>query len=91
MYKLIIHKNADKALDKISKGDKTGFLNIIAFLDELKQVTQPNLLKNAKKMRAYDDERYRWKVGNYRLIGLIKDKELIIEIIKISTREKAYK
>lgn len=60
------------------------------FLDRLKDEKQPQLLKNVRKMKGYD-ERYRWRVGNYRVIGLIKDKELIIEIIKIATRQRAYK
>lgn len=90
MYKIIIQRSADKELDKIQKGNKSAFLNIIAFLDELKRTKQPKLLKNATKMQGYD-ERYRWRVGNYRIIGLIKDKQLIIEIIKISSREGAYK
>ena len=90
-YKVILQKSADKELGKISKGDKAGYLGVIAFLDRLKDEKQPQLLKNARKMQAYNDNRYRWRVGNYRVIGLIRDKELIIEIIKISTREGAYK
>ncbi len=89
-YKVILQKSADKELEKISKGDKDSYLSIIAFLNKLKDEKQPQLLKNVRKMKGYD-ERYRWRAGNYRVIGLIRDKELIIEIIKIATRQRAYK
>lgn len=60
-------------------------------MDNLALAKNPKNLPNATKMQGYDDERYRWRVGHYRVIGLIKDKELIIQIIKISSRESVYK
>ncbi len=87
---VVLTNSAIKELEKIAKANAKFALMIRRFLGELANVKQPKSLPNGEKMKGYDD-RYRWRVGNYRVIGLIKDKELIIEIIKISTREGAYK
>lgn len=88
--KVILNKQATKELEKIAKGSINSSFLIRQFLIKLEESKRPKNLPNAKKMQAYDDERYRWRVGNYRIIGLIRDKELIIEVIKISTRQSAY-
>ena len=89
--KIIISNSAHKSLIKINKADSKSADKIQFFLDNLAQTKQPKSLPNGEKMKGYDDDRYRWRVENYRVIGIVKDKELIIEIIKISTREGAYK
>lgn len=87
--KVIISNAAIKALNKIIKGDIHSALMIKKFLARLEESKQPKNLPNAKKMQGFD-ELYRWRIGNYRIIGLVKDKELIIQIIKISARQGAY-
>ena len=87
---VVLTNSAIKELEKIAKANAKFASMIRRFLGELAKAKRPKSLPNGEKMKGYDD-RYRWRVGNYRVIGLIKDKELIIEIIKISTREGAYK
>ena len=89
--KVIVKYSVEKQLAKINKADYKSAQKIKIFLRALAQTKQPKSLPNGEKMKGYDDDRYRWRVGNYRVIGIVKDKELIIEIIKISTREGAYK
>lgn len=73
-----IHKSAPKQADKISK-----------IIDRLAVIDNP-FLWNCKKMRGFDN-RYRWRAGDYRIIGEIYGSFLIIKIIKIAHRQKAYK
>ena len=87
---VVLTNSAVKELEKIAKANAKFASAIRRFLVELAQTKQPKSLPNGEKMKGYDD-RYRWRVGNYRVIGLIRNKKLIIEIIKISTREGAYK
>lgn len=90
MYKIVIKRSADKQLDKISKGDLRAALKIRTFLKELEKVENPFATNNAEKMQGYDN-RWRWRVGiHYRIIGLKQDEILTIEIIEISSQEKAY-
>lgn len=87
MYKIVIKRSADKQLDKISI---RAALKIHTFLKELEKVENPFATNNAEKMQGYDD-RWRWRVGiHYRIIGLKQDEILTIEIIEVSSREKAY-
>lgn len=86
---VLLSKSAAKELDKITKGDINSSFLIKRFLIRLEESNQPKNLPNAKKLQGFD-ERYRWRVGDYRIVGLVKDKELIIQIIKIATRQSAY-
>lgn len=88
---IVLAKVAVRELEKISKGNAKQALMIRQFLGELALAKNPKNLPNGEKMQGYDDNRYRWRVGSYRVIGLVKDKELLIQIIKISSREGAYK
>ena len=91
MYKIEITQRANKELDKIKKGNEKIALKIEIFLSEvLSNETNPRELSNATKLKGYDNK-YRWRIGDYRIIGIIKDDILTIEIIKISTRQGAYK
>ena len=47
------------------------------------------MLPNCKKLQGYE-KHYRWKVKDYRIIGIVENDILTIEIIKITTRENAY-
>lgn len=42
------------------------------------------------KLQGYESL-WRWRVGNYRIIGEVRTSELIIKIIEINTRENVYK
>ncbi|MGX2972021.1 type II toxin-antitoxin system RelE family toxin [Helicobacter sp. T3_23-1059] len=85
-----LSNQADKFLDKQYKGDPNGIHLVRLFINEkLPQATNSTALPNCKKMQGTKDL-WRWRVSNYRIIGRVKNAELIIEIIKISTREGAY-
>lgn len=86
---VILTNSADKFLDKQCNGDPKGIYKVRTFLAKLDSETNPTALPNCKKMQGAKDL-WRWRVGHYRIIGFVKNTELIIEIIKISTREDAY-
>lgn len=90
MYKIELSKKADKDLCNLDIKDNQAFLRIIQFLEKLKIAENPFALKNAKKMEGFSNK-WRWRVGNYRIIGLKQDEILTIEIIQISPRKDAYK
>ena len=87
-----IRNSAIKTLEKIENKDKIAFYEISSFLDDLSQVKNPFTLPNAKKLNAYKD-RWRWRIDNYRIIGIKSknEKSLIITIIEINKRSKVYK
>lgn len=66
---------------------------LISLGGKLSKVDNPCLLKNAKHLIGYTDNRYRWRLGQYRIIGIVKNNEFkIIEIVKIDKKDdKTYK
>lgn len=88
--KIIINKKADKELLKIFQGNKNYGFKIQAFINEvLSNSENPIALPNAKKLQGLKNH-YRWRVGDYRIIGVVENKILTIEIIKIAHRQEAY-
>lgn len=85
----------EKYLTKQYKGDKKGVMLIRLFIDELEKAADPTTLKNAEKMQGADwkdyGNFYRWKVGDYRILGDVKSDVLEIHLIKIGQRENFYK
>lgn len=78
-------------MSKLEKSNPKIFEKILLFLyKKLPNSNNPSNLPNSKKLQGFSDNRYRWRIGEYRIIGIIKNEEFtIIEIIKIA--QEAYK
>ncbi len=89
-----IRNSAIKTLEKIENKDKIAFYEISSFLDDLSQVKNPFTLPNVKKLSGYKD-RWRWRIDNYRIIGIKskneQNQDVVIIIIEIDKRSKVYK
>jgi len=79
MYKITFSKQADKALRKMHRNLA---LKIAKKIKEL--ANHPEKMSNIKKLT--DHPGYRMRVGNWRVVYLIDDREKNIHIIKIKTR-----
>ena len=87
MWIILLKKQVIKNLQNIkkSKFDKETILKINAF--KLKNTGNPTTLPNAKKLKGYEDKRYRWRIGDYRIIGIVENGEIkLIKIIKIAPK-----
>ena len=81
-----LRKSAQKNY-KIFYGNPNSALKIEVFLTKLQSIPNPTALPNAKKLQGFSN-RYRWRIGDYRIIGIIENGEFkIIEIIKIAKRD----
>lgn len=85
-YKVIIDKKADKFMAKLAKSQPEYHFKIDTFIKEkLEKDENPCMLPNAKHLQGFNDNRYRWRLGDYRIIGKAQNGEFkIIQIIKIS-------
>lgn len=94
MQKIILDKKVEKYLNKQQKGDPKGIYAVKFFIsDILAKSDDPATLKNAEKMQgAWKNfgNFWRWKVGDYRILGNIKSDILEIHLIKIGQRENFY-
>ena len=87
MYTLIYSKTVLKDLKKV---DKQLQKNIYSWIDKNLQ----NCINPREKGKALSYNRvgqWRYRIGNYRLICEIKDKELIILALEFGHRKNIYK
>ncbi|MCD8204442.1 MAG: hypothetical protein LUC16_01250 [Coprobacillus sp.] len=88
-YEIIIDKKAEKYLNNLTKGQPKEHFRLDTFIYEtLAKAENPCMLPNAKHLQGFRDNRYRWRLGDYRIIGIVKNGEFkIIKIIKISKKD----
>lgn len=92
--KVAIDEKVFKFLGKFAKTNRKMYGRIDIFLNEtLPNAEDPCTLPNCKKLVGFDDNRYRWRLGDYRVIGVVEKQEFyIIQVIKISIKnEDTYK
>lgn len=83
-YKVRIKKSALKELEAIaSKKDRRQIVSRIEAL-----AIDPRL-DGAVKLSGFD--RYRLRQGRYRILYMIRDRELIVYVVKIADRKGVYK
>jgi len=83
LYKIVWKLSAKKELKKI---DKKEIPNIIKAIEQLSN----DPYKNAKKLVGTKNF-YRIRVKDYRVIYMIENDKLIIEIIRVKHRKDVYK
>lgn len=88
-YEIRTKKQVDKFLVKLAKSAPNEFDKIDFFLkNKLANCENPCKLPNAFYLRGYSDNRWRWKIGDYRIIGIVQNGEFkIIEIVEIARRQ----
>ena len=82
-YKISFKRSVAKDLCKIEKGDVKG---ILARIDELADNPRGS---GCTKLSA--QERYRARIGLYRIIYEIQDAHLIVLVVKVGHRSNVYK
>ena len=88
-YNITIDTKANLFLKKLAKTAPKDFEKIDNFLLRLESIQEPLKLPNCAKLVAFSDNRYRWRLGNHRIIAIIAKNQ--IQIIHIAKRdEKIY-
>lgn len=82
MYKILIERGAEQDLDRIETKMRN---RVIAHLLMLRNDPRTN----AKKLKGIDNA-WRIRIGNFRIIYEIEDKNRIVKIYRIKHRSKAY-
>lgn len=83
MYKIEILSSADKNLRRINSKDRE---KIALGINKLSNNPRPQA---SKKLKGSDY--YRLRIGDYRVIYLIKEKQLIVIIVRIGHRREIYR
>lgn len=82
-YSIEIKKSATKELSKLPKND---LKRIVENIQELSENPRPD---GCKKLSG--DEKYRIRIGNYRVLYSIEDEILVIYVVKVGHRKDIYK
>ena len=83
-YKIEVSATAEKQLRKLGKENRQ---RIIEAISSLAKTPRP---KGCRKLKGFEDV-YRIRVGTYRLIYNIDDKQILIIIIKVGHRKHVYR
>ena len=89
-YRIFETNNFIKILNKINGRNKfiiTKRLHQKVYL-QLKE--QPYFGNNIKKLKNYNPDTWRYRIGNFRLFYEINEDEKVVYITTISTRQNAY-
>jgi len=82
-YTVIVPKPVQKQLENLIQTERTKIILV------LKQIAEDPRPSGIKKLKGYE-KNYRVRVGDYRIIYEIKDRELIVLVLSVSHRKDAY-
>lgn len=87
MYQVEYSKRVIRQLNKLDEKIKKDITSWIT--ENLEGTTQPR--EKGKPLRANRQGEWRYRIGDYRLICEIKDKELIILALEVGHRKEIYR
>ena len=84
-YKVEYSPEAQRRLDKL---DRSVAARIIKLMDRIEQLRDPRSVGEALhgNLSAY----WKYRAGDWRIVASIHDKFLVVEVIEIEHRSKAY-
>jgi len=81
-YKIEIKKSATKEIERLPRSI---LKRVLEKIQSLSEAPRPS---GCKKLTA--DEKYRLRVGDYRILYSIEDDILVIYVVKVAHRKKVY-
>jgi len=90
MYRLFLTEEFDRFLSKFPKSAREGFeKKFLTYVGpQLKQ--EPHFGLSIKKLRGYNPETWRFRIGRFRIFYLIDEKDHIVKVLSIEQRKDAY-
>lgn len=93
--KIELDSKATFFLKKLAKKGPQNYVKLYEFLnDDLKNCENPFIIAKAKHLTGFGKNYYRWRIGGYRIIGIVTKIEngYLIQVTKIDKRkEDTYK
>lgn len=78
------------ALKQLKKMDKHTSSIIISFIKK-KLVNTDNPRQHGKALQGNHNDKWRYRVGNYRLLAKIQDEKVLITLVEVGHRKDVYK
>ena len=90
-YRIFETEEFTKALMKLSKTNITFIQKKLTSYVYLQIKNEPCFGKNIKKLRDYNPDTWRYRLGRFRLFYTVDHEERIIYVLSIDFRKDAYK
>ncbi len=90
-YRIFETDEFEKKLKKLIKKDyEFVYKKLIQYIYP-QIIEEPAFGKNIKKLKGYNPETWRYRIGNYRIFYSISNEERIVYILTIDKRKDSYK
>lgn len=86
-YRVELTNRAKKELAAL---DKKALALVGSLIDQIAESSDPRGLPSAKKLQGVKDG-WHWRAGTYRVLGLVKDDVVVIELFRIGHRREVYR
>jgi len=90
MYRIFVTNEFHKSLDKLPKSGRLSIEKKIKEYAVLQLKEEPHFGLNIKKLRNYNPETWRYRIGKYRLFYSIDEETKTISLLTIDHRKDAY-
>ena len=80
---------SDAALRQLKKLDRSAARRIVDYMSQIGGLSDPRL--RGKALIANFSGKWRYRVGDFRIVCTISDKELTVCVVKIEKRDSVYK
>jgi mRNA interferase RelE/StbE len=90
MYRIFLTKEFDRGLERISTRDRISIEKKIKEYMAPQLKIEPHYGTNIKKLKGYDPETWRYRIGYYRIFYLINELDKDVQLISIDQRKDAY-
>lgn len=85
MWTVQIDRQAAKEIERLDRKAQARILRAIHSLAE-----DPRRASNVKSLRGADGS-YRLRVGDYRVIYVLRDRELVVFVVRVGHRREVYR
>jgi mRNA interferase RelE/StbE len=89
-YKLFITNEYEKSFKKLDKAIQKKLTRKLENQVYKQLRNEPHFGKNIKKLRNFNPETWRYRIGNFRIFYLIDEEKKIIAFLSIDDRKNAY-
>ena len=90
MYRFFMTAEFLKQLDRMEPPIRKKLNRKIEEYVSIQLKQEPHFGRKIKKLRYYDPETWRYRIGNFRLFYVIDEKEKIVVMISVDHRKDAY-
>jgi len=90
MYRIFVTTEFEKSIAKITATDRKIIGKKISEYMAPQIKAEPHFGPNIKKLKGYNPDTWRYRIGRYRLFYVIDDNSLIVSLLTIDQRKDAY-